>query len=94
MFPTAPLTAVLLLVVGAAANPLVIRNSPVSLPFVRRFNFTDARDLIRKDQARARDLVALSQTKRSGSPGNVAITNTGVAYEANVGIGVPPTSCE
>ncbi|KAI9450012.1 aspartic peptidase A1 [Lactarius psammicola] len=91
MFPTAPLTAVLLLVVSAAANPLVIRNSPVSLPFVRRFNFTSARDLIRKDQTRARDLVAVSQVKRSGSPGNVAITNTGVSYEANVGIGVPPT---
>ncbi|KAH8981192.1 aspartic peptidase A1 [Lactarius hatsudake] len=91
MFPTTPLTAVLLLIVSATANPLVIRDSPVSLPFVRRFNAVDGRDLVRKDQARARELASFSQTKRSGSPGNVGISNTGVSYEANVGIGVPPT---
>ncbi|KAH9170212.1 aspartic peptidase domain-containing protein [Lactarius sanguifluus] len=57
MLPTAPLTAVLLLI----------------------------------DQARARELASFSRTRRSGTPGNVGISNTGVSYEANVGIGVPPT---
>ncbi len=68
MFPTAFLTATVLLAVSATANPIVIRDSPVSLPFVRRFNFNGARDIIRKDQARARDL--FSEAKWSGSPGN------------------------
>ncbi len=94
MFPTAPLTAVLLLVVSVAANPIVVRKAPVSLPFARHLNITGTHDLIRKDQARARNMFAASKAKRSGSPGDVGITNFGVVYGANVGIGSPPTSCE
>ncbi len=94
MFPTALLTAVLLLVVSVAADPVVVRRAPVSLPFARRLNITGAHDLIRKDQTRARNMFAASKAKRSGSPVNVGITNVGVIYVASVGIGSPPTSCE
>lgn len=92
MFPTVLLTAVLLLIVSVAANPIVVLKAPVSLPFARCLNVTGAHDLIRKNQARARNLFAVSNAKRGGSPGNVGITNVAVVYEAGVGIGVPPTS--
>ena len=94
MFPTVPLTAVLLLVVSIAADPIVVRKAPVSLPFARRLNITGTHDLIRKDQARARNMFAASKAKRSGSPVNVGIINVGVVYVASVGIGSPPTFCE
>ncbi|KAI9450023.1 aspartic peptidase A1 [Lactarius psammicola] len=91
MFPTAPVMAVLLLVVSVAANSIVVRRAPVPLPVARRLNITGAHDLIRKDQARARNMFVANKVKRS-APGNVGITNVAVLYEANVGIGSPPTS--
>ncbi|KAN0135184.1 aspartic protease [Lactarius tabidus] len=91
MFPTTQLTALLLLVVCVAASPIVVRKAPISLLIARRLNITGAHDLIQKDQARARNMFAVNKAKRSGSPGNVEITNVAVAYEASVGIGVPPT---
>jgi hypothetical protein len=94
MFPTAPLTAALLLVLCVAANPTVVRKAPISLPIARRFNVIGARDLIQKDQARARNMFTANKVKRSGSPGDVGITNAAVHYEASVGIGAPPTYCE
>ena len=94
MIPTVPLTAVLLLILSVAANPIVVRKPPVSLPFTRRLNVTGAHDLIQKDQARARNMFAVSKAKRSGSVINVGITNIAVAYTIVVGIGTPPTDCE
>ncbi|KAI9450013.1 hypothetical protein BJY52DRAFT_1192122 [Lactarius psammicola] len=92
MFPTAPLTTFLLLVISVVANPIVVRKAPVSLPFARRLNITGAHDLIQKDQARARNMFTAHKAKRSGTPGNVGITNVAVVYEASVGIGSPPPS--
>lgn len=92
MFPTAPLTAILLvLFVCVAADPIVVRKAPVSLPIARRLNINGAHDLIQKDRARARNMFTVNKVKRSGSPGNVEITNAAVHYEAIVGIGAPPT---
>ncbi|KAH9170221.1 aspartic peptidase A1 [Lactarius sanguifluus] len=91
MLLTATLAAILLLVVSVAADPIVVRKSPVSLPIARHLNITGAHDLIRKDQARARNMFAASKVKRSGSPASVSITNDGIIYGANVGIGSPPT---
>ncbi|KAH9052762.1 acid protease [Lactarius vividus] len=92
MLLTAPLTAILLLIISVAADPIVVRKSPVSLRIARHLNITGAHDLIRKDQARARNMFAASNVKRSGSPASVSVTNLGIAYAANVGIGSPPTS--
>ncbi|KAH9036489.1 acid protease [Lactarius pseudohatsudake] len=91
MLLTAPLAAILLLVVSVAADPIVVRKSPVSLLIARHLNITGAHDLIRKDQARARNMFAASKVKRSGSPVSVSLTNDGVVYVVNVGIGSPPT---
>ncbi|KAI9452796.1 aspartic peptidase A1 [Lactarius psammicola] len=97
MFPTASLTAFLLLAVSVAANPIVVRKPPVSLSFARHLNITGAHDLIQKDQARAKNLVSISKAKQSGtlSPSavvSVGVTNVGVVYVASVGVGSPPTS--
>ena len=99
MFPTATLTAFLLLVVNVAANPIVVRNAPVTLPFARRLNITGAHDLVAKDQARAKNLLSIGNAKQSGtlSPDaivSVGVTNVATVYEASVGVGSPPTSCE
>ncbi|KAI9452783.1 aspartic peptidase A1 [Lactarius psammicola] len=97
MFPTASLTAFLLLAVSVAANPIVVRKPPVSLSFARHLNITGAHDLIQKDQARAKNLVSISKAKQSGtlSPSavvSVGVTNVAVVYQASVGVGSPPTS--
>ena len=94
MIPTVPLITVLLLILSVAANPIVVRKPSVSLPLTRRLNITGTHDLIQKDQARARNMFAVSKAKRSGSPGNVGITNVAIAYTAVVGIGTPPTDCK
>ena len=99
MFPTVSLTAFLLLVVGVAANPIVVRKPPVSLSFARRLNVTGTRDLVQKDQARAKNFVSIGNAKQSGtlSPDavvSVGVTNVAAVYEASVGVGSPPTSCE
>jgi cathepsin E len=101
MFLTASLTVLrfLLLAVGISANPIVIRQAPVSLLLARHLNITGSNDLIRKDQARAKNLVTVCQEKYSGAtrPGaivSVGVTNIGIIYEAHVGVGSPATSCE
>ena len=99
MFPTVSLTSFLLLVVGVAANPIVVRKPPVSLSFARRLNVTGARDLVKKDQARAKILISIGNARQSGTLSSdavvgVGVTNAGVNYEATVGVGSPTTSCE
>ncbi|KAI0253244.1 aspartic protease [Lactifluus subvellereus] len=93
MLPTALLTdfTFLLLAVGIAAEPIVIHRAPVSLPLARRLNVTGSHDLVRKDQARAKNLVNVGKAKRSGAD-SVGVINTGTHYEAVVGVGSPPTS--
>jgi cathepsin E len=66
MFPTALLTVLLPLVVCIAANPIVVRRAPVSLPISRRLNITGAHDLVYKDQARAIEEICSLSKKSSG----------------------------
>jgi hypothetical protein len=91
MLPTASLTLFkfLLFAVGIAADSVIIRQGPVSLPFSRHIN---ANDLVRKDRARAKNLIADGQAKARGAHGpctivGVGVTNTGVEYIARVGVG-------
>ena len=99
MFPTASLTASLLLAVSVAANPIVVRKAPVSLPIARRFNITGAHDIIQKDQARAKNHASVGKAKESGTMSadvarSVGITNQGTYYLACIGVGSPATDCE
>ena len=99
MLLTTLLTCPILSVLSVAANPIVIREASVSLPFARQLNVTGSHDLVLKDQARARNLVALSNAQQSGTSSADAIvdlgaTNAALAYRASVGVGSPATSCE
>jgi hypothetical protein len=99
MFPTASLTSFLLLAASVAANPVVVRKAPISFPFARQLNITGAHDVVQKDQARAKNLVSISQAKQSGTMSasaavGLGVTNVGVVYQASVGVGNPPTDCE
>jgi cathepsin E len=93
MFPAASLTAFLFLAVSVAANPIVVRKAPISLPFARHLNITGAQDVVLKDQARAKHLVSASAASPA-AVGSVGVTNVGVVYQASIGVGTPPTQCE
>jgi len=101
MFQTTPLTSLILLAVCVAANPIVVRNSPVSLPFARQLKFTGSKDLVNRDRARAKQLFSFSDARQSeylsvDSDATVGLeaTNAASSYRTTVGIGSPPTSCE
>lgn len=93
------LTVFLILIVSSVtANPIVIRKSPVSLSIARHFNITGSHDLVKKDQARAKDILLFGKAKRiatfSDDPGaSVGMTNQATYYVSSIGVGNPPTSC-
>ncbi|KAF8264374.1 family A1 protease [Lactarius quietus] len=92
MFPITSFTTILLLVAGVAAKPVVVHKSPVSLSFAQHFNITGARDLVKKDQARAKHLVSIGRAQKSGifrddAVVGAAVTNVATFYQASVGIG-------
>ncbi len=83
--------------VTVAAKPIVIRDSPITLPIARRFNLTGVPSILKQDQARAKVLKARSQGQGKGaSPKKAAVfpvdaTNQAVDYTVSVGVGTPPT---
>lgn len=94
MFPSASLLAVVSLALSIAANPVVIRDSLVSLPIAKRFNFTSSARLIDHDQARATHLKALgtrkAQARLTGRSDDavvsIPIVNELVNYAVNVSL--------
>ncbi|KDR71424.1 hypothetical protein GALMADRAFT_143704 [Galerina marginata CBS 339.88] len=90
--------ATLLLAFSVAANPVVVKRSPVSLPISRRLNLTGVHNLVLHDQVRAKTLKARGTAKAAGIPFENApvvsssVTNQAVTYIAVVGVGSPPTS--
>ncbi|KAF7436454.1 hypothetical protein PC9H_003287 [Pleurotus ostreatus] len=99
MFPAAALLTTVLLALSASATPLVtIRDSPISLPFARKTNFTGSVNLLKADQARAKALRARAEAKASGLALNVdavinePVDNQAVTYIASVNVGSPPTN--
>ncbi|RDX52328.1 acid protease [Lentinus brumalis] len=83
--------------ITVAAKPIVIRDSPITLPIARRFNLTGVPSILKQDQARAKVLKARSQGQGKGaSPKKAAVfpvdaTNQAVDYTVSVGVGTPPT---
>lgn len=89
--------ALLLLATSVLATPVVVRDSPVTLPFARRLNVTGGRDIMRMDQARAKSLRVKSldsshvhtseadvMRKAVGAAFGVPSTNQGVDYIVQV----------
>ena len=92
MFLTTSLTTLLLLVVSVATNPIVVRKSPVSLSLTRHFNITSGHDLVKKDLARAKNLVSIGKEKRSGIVES-DLFNVSDGFAINISVGEPPNNC-
>jgi cathepsin E len=95
MFPSS-LLATLLLALAVSANPVVIRDSLVTLPLTRRLNVTSVHNLLRHDQNRAKALRTRAEAKISGlkvdAVVNEQVDNQAVTYIASVGVGSPATT--
>lgn len=79
--------------VVVSANPIVIRDSPVTLPIARRFNTTGVPNILAADKARAKVLKVRSQAQRfkQSAVVPVPVTNQAVTYTVSLGVGTPPT---
>ncbi|KAF8078962.1 aspartic peptidase A1 [Lyophyllum atratum] len=93
----ASLLSTVLLALAVSANPIVIRDSPVTLPLARRLNTTSIHNLVRHDVTRAKALRARAEAKASGkfhvdAVINEQVDNQAVTYIASVGVGSPATT--
>lgn len=84
------------LALASAASPLVIRNSPITLPLTRRMNVTGTKNILERDQVRAKGLRAGRSTKIPSSTKEAAAaastfpvpaTNLATIYTAEVLVG-------
>ena len=66
---------------------LHIRDSPITLPIAKRFAESGARDIVARQQARARQLLSRTNGRHDDS---IDITNFGSVYTTSIGIGSPP----
>jgi cathepsin E len=98
-----PLTSLIMMLfaICVMANPIVVRNSPVSLPFAKQLKFTSSKGLVDRDRARAKQLLSFSDAKQidylsadSDAIVGLDATNAASSYRTTVGIGSPATSCE
>ncbi|KAG5651286.1 hypothetical protein H0H81_009203 [Sphagnurus paluster] len=94
MLPSS-LLPVLFLALAVAGNPVVIRDSPITVPLARHLSSTGgARSLVRRDVDRARRLVAKRSNSDFAARGiiNEPVFNTGTHYTVSIGIGSPPVT--
>ncbi|TDL28097.1 aspartic protease [Rickenella mellea] len=96
MFATTVLSYVLL-AIAVTANPIVVRENLIRLPFAKQVNLTGASHVLKIDQARAAAFRAFGQAKASGSLKSdavisVGVQNQAVTYVASVGVGSPATT--
>lgn len=90
---TSFLFPLLLLALLAAANPVVVNRSPVTLPLARFINFTGVHNLLQHDQARAQVLKNRA-FGRGSAPAAIIdepATDRLVSYVASVGFGSQAT---
>ena len=90
MFAIYSLLTTVVLSLAVAANPVLIRDSPVTLPLVRRLNANGtAFNLLARDLTRVSKLKQSSAQRLSGAAvdaivANVPVTNQVVDYVASV----------
>ncbi|KAG6813213.1 hypothetical protein H0H92_013100 [Tricholoma furcatifolium] len=101
MFRASTLLTTLLLALTVSANPIVIRDSPVKLPLVRRLNTAGLANLVQHDSARVKALLTRAEAKANGFQEDAAaaasiidetVSNQIVSYIASVGVGSPATT--
>ncbi|KAI1791964.1 acid protease [Ganoderma leucocontextum] len=94
--PMARFSALLALYAAVAtvsASPIVVRDSPVSLPFTRRVKFSGTSTIIEQDRARAEVLKNVAHANGAGlKRADVFATNAKTHYTVDVGVGSPPTT--
>jgi hypothetical protein len=82
-------TVTVYLALIAAASPLVVRKSPITIPLARRFNVTGSSKILELDQARAKFLKSGKRTVHTNKATSdatvpVPVTNGAVTYTATV----------
>ena len=95
MFPSKALLSLILITLTAVdASPLSRRTGKATLSFATKINKRGTLNIAEQDRARAQAMKQATATgqlrKRSAS---FSITDAGVFYTAEVGVGNPPTSC-
>lgn len=99
MFSASALISTLLLAFAVSANPIVVRDSLVRLPFAKQVNITGIGHILANDQSRAAALRSIGEARASGKQLqkdaviSVPAQNQAVTYVASVGVGSPATTC-
>ena len=87
------LLVVITLALLSSASPLVVRDSPITLPLTRRMNLTGTKTILERDQVRAKGLRAGRSTtipqpagaaEAAASSFPLAATNQATTYTAEV----------
>lgn len=88
------LLALCMAAAAVSASPVVIRDSPISLPLARRFKETGPSAILAADRARAQVLKNVGHAKGSNASkrADVSVTNANTYYAVEVGIGSPATT--
>ncbi len=100
MFTASRILSTALLIAVVSANPVVVRDNLIRLPFAKHFNSASgALNILEADQAHAAALRAHGQAKAAGALSKDAVfsaplTNHATYYSASIGVGTPPTNCE
>ncbi|KAL5535669.1 hypothetical protein ACEPAF_3763 [Sanghuangporus sanghuang] len=98
MFSASALISTLLLAFIVSANPIVVRDNLVHLPFAKQVNVTGIGHILKNDQSRAAALRAIGEARASGKQLqkdaviSVPAQNQAVTYVASVGVGSPATT--
>ncbi|KAL5534090.1 hypothetical protein ACEPAG_551 [Sanghuangporus baumii] len=98
MFSASALISTLLLAFVVSANPIVVRDNLVRLPFAKQVNVTGIGHILKNDQSRAAALRAIGEARASGKQLqkdaviSAPAQNQAVSYVASVGVGSPATT--
>ncbi|KAG2125315.1 aspartic peptidase domain-containing protein [Suillus clintonianus] len=95
MFPPTSLLTTLLLALSIAASPVEVRNSPVTLPIVRKLNVSDGTiNLLKRDKSYVVAIQERSFSALDRRDDSVPVTNDAAvgSYIVQVGIGRPATT--
>lgn len=96
---TSSFLSTLVLALVVAANPIVVRDNLLRIPFSKKINVTEPMHIVKQDQARAAALRAHGLAKAAGrlqkdAVVSVGVQNQAVSYVANVAVGSPSTTCK
>lgn len=94
MFSSQSFVALLTLALTVAATPVVVRDTPVTLPFAKHINATGVANILQRDQARAKFLKARGHASPfNEDASSFPVTNTAVSYVASVSTQRPVCNC-